>query len=107
MANCVINETFCCEQSTPSFYQWRDSFKVYGLKFAKDQDTTDFAETIQRVLEIYDPGYKVIHPINTMELLTHSYTNDRVLENVRTIQDNTTIIHNRNLFLYKIQPAQI
>lgn len=69
VANCAINETFCYDQSTPSFHQWRDSSKVYGVKFGCTEDSTLFADTVRRIVLAFNQVHKLIESTNTaMEL---------------------------------------
>lgn len=70
VANCPIGESFShnYEQSTPSFHMWRDSTKVYGIKFYSPEDADLFVETIRRIAHTFDQLQQLIEDTNAVSM---------------------------------------
>ncbi|KAF0297026.1 Ena/VASP-like protein [Amphibalanus amphitrite] len=49
--NCAILKGLKYNQATPTFHQWRDNKRVYGLSFSSVDDANSFANTMLRAID--------------------------------------------------------
>ena len=50
--NCAVLKGLKYNQATPTFHQWRDNKRVYGLNFSSADDAGLFAQTMLRAIEV-------------------------------------------------------
>ncbi|XP_037077133.1 protein enabled homolog [Pollicipes pollicipes] len=60
--NCAVLKGLKYNQATPTFHQWRDNKRVYGLNFSSADDAALFAQTMLRAIEVLTLGSAPLPP---------------------------------------------